>query len=498
MKPNLLNFNQLHLLVVGDVMLDRYVHGDTSRVSPEAPVVIVRISDRASDISERPGGAGNVALNIAEIGAKVTLFGCCGEDESGYTLAKKLKLAGVEAYLEKHLEIQTIVKQRVLSLHQQLIRLDFEDQKPNYELGKLLDAYCDALPTAQAVIFSDYGKGMAKKAQEVIGAANTANIPIIVDPKGVDFTLYRGATLLTPNRKEFEAVVGVCRSEEEMHSKALKLIDELHLKALLVTRGEQGMTLFLPAKPPFHLPAHKHEVYDVTGAGDTVAAFLAMGIASQEDLPSAVALANVAAGIAVGKLGAATITMSELKCALFMNKEIFRGVITEEACIFARQEAKMQGERVVMTNGCFDILHAGHVAYLEEAKALGHRLIVAVNNDASVARLKGADRPINSLESRMAVLAGLSAVDWVVPFSEDTPERLITQLLPDVLVKGGDYEVDEIAGAKSVLENGGDVKILQFVEGYSTTRLIHRVQEMLSWHKQWIRAEDSIQEGEIA
>lgn len=476
MKSHLPNFNHLHIFVVGDIMLDRNLHGETSRISPEAPVPVVHINT----IEERPGGAGNVALNIAEIGAKVSLFSVCGNDDSGNTLEQKLKAAKIETHIEKCVTLQTTTKQRVLSRHQQLIRLDFEKFHSDYDLSKTIDVYSANLSEAQVVIFSDYGKGMAIKAQDFIQLAKQKQIPIVVDPKGNDFSIYQGATLLTPNRKEFEAVVGNCHSEEEMQAKALKLIEALNLSALLVTRGEQGMTLFRPGLPKFHLPAQAHEIYDVTGAGDTVAAFLAMMIAAGEDLPSAAKLANIAAGIVVGKLGAATVELSELNRALIKEHLPNRGIIDESTLATARQHAKMRGERIVMTNGCFDILHAGHIAYLEEAKALGDRLIVAVNDDASVARLKGDKRPINTLEHRMAVLAGLSAVDWVIPFSEDTPERLINHILPDVLVKGGDYQADEIAGANAVASHGGVVKILQFMDGCSTTKLIRKIQQEIA------------------
>lgn len=456
-------------------MLDRYWYGETSRISPEAPIPVVHISQS----EERPGGAGNVALNIAALGAKTALFSVCGADPEGHSLVKKLESVGVGAYVEQDPSLQTTTKQRVLSRHQQLIRLDFEKSCLDYDLSQILNDYLTHLPTAHAVIFSDYGKGMAVKVQAFIKGAVQQGIPIIVDPKGTDFSIYQGATLLTPNRKEFEAVVGICRSEQEMHRKALELISALNLTALLVTRGEDGMTLFQPEMPEFHLPALAHEVYDVTGAGDTVVAMLALMMAAGEDLQNAVRLANVAASVVIGKLGAATVSLPELRQILLQDKLVERGMMTEEQLIIARQNAKMRGECVVMTNGCFDILHAGHIAYLEEAKALGDRLIVAVNDDASVSRLKGATRPINSLERRMAVLAGLSAVDFVVPFSEDTPARIIANILPDVLVKGGDYAPNQIAGAETVLSNGGEVKILQFVEDCSTTKIIQKIQQIV-------------------
>lgn len=471
MKLHLPNFQSLHLLVVGDVMLDRYWYGETSRISPEAPVPIVQVHTSEA----RPGGAGNVAVNIAALGSKVSLFGICGDDEAGQALRVTLANAQVNDYLTYHNTLQTTIKQRVLSQHQQLLRLDFENTPINPDFAPSLSHYKTLLPKAQAMIFSDYGKGMVKKAAEFIALAKQQDIPVIVDPKGTDFTYYQGATVLTPNRKEFEAVVGVCDSEEAIATKAFALIHSLNLKALLLTRGEQGMSLFQLGLPALHLPARTHDVYDVTGAGDTVAAVLAMMLGGGESLPQAATLANVAAGLVVGKLGAATVELSELQNTLVQSYPMEQGILTQEGVVMARRKAKLRGERVVLTNGCFDLLHAGHVAYLNEAKALGDRLIVAVNDDDSVARLKGQDRPINSLKNRMAVLAGLSAVDWVVSFSEDTPADLINLLLPDVLVKGGDYQSQTIVGSNSVLAQGGEVKVLPFVEGCSTTNLLKKI-----------------------
>jgi D-beta-D-heptose 7-phosphate kinase/D-beta-D-heptose 1-phosphate adenosyltransferase len=306
-------------------------------------------------------------------------------------------------------------------------------------------------------------------------AANQQNIPVLVDPKHTDFSVYRGAFLITPNFKEFQAVVGPCSSEEEIQQKGQKLLHDHNIHAILVTRGERGMTLLQKDLPAYHLLTRAKEVFDVTGAGDTVIATMAAALAAGYSLTDSMMLANTAAGIVVGKLGAATVSVSELRYVLkaALSKE---GVLDQSNLLLAVKEAKQRGEKVVMTNGCFDILHPGHIAYLEEAKALGDRLIVAVNDDASVRRLnKGPGRPINSLESRMAVLAGLSSVDWVVPFSQDTPESLVNVILPDVLVKGGDWAVEQIAGSHAVLKNGGQVKSLMFHDGFSTTNVVTRI-----------------------
>jgi len=309
----------------------------------------------------------------------------------------------------------------------------------------------------------------------MIAACNDRKIPAFVDPKGLDFEKYRGATVITPNQGEFDAVAGRPADDADMVGRARNLKSQLDLSALLVTRSEKGMLLVEGDDEPLFLPTHAHEVYDVTGAGDTVIAVLAGSVASGTNLEDAAGLANLAAGLVVGKTGVAAVTPSELRVALHRRGQGGRGLVADEELIPLLDEARERGEKIVMTNGCFDVLHAGHVAYLEEAKGHGDRLVVAINDDDSVRRLKGESRPVNHLEDRMLVLAGLASVDWVVPFSEDTPEQLIAAVLPHVLVKGGDYKADEIAGAKDVLANGGEVRILAFREGQSSSRIIEKL-----------------------
>ncbi len=473
MQLQLPNFNDTRVLIIGDVMLDRYWSGATSRISPEAPVPVVHVQQT----EERPGGAGNVALNIASLGSQTTLFGSCGDDEAANSLEDKLTAAGIKCVFQRIPGVPTIMKLRVLSLHQQLIRLDFENAFPPLNSQLLLEKYYQQLPNNQVVVLSDYAKGVQQCAPELIKAAKAANKPIFVDPKGHDFSIYRGASLLTPNRKEFETVAGSCKNEEELIRKGIELIQAYDIGALLVTRGEHGMTLIRKGEPELHLPAHAREVYDVTGAGDTVIGVLAASCAAGLALPQAAVIANIAASIVVGKSGAASINVSELRRAMQAEHNSGRGIMTEEQLTIAIEDARAHGERLVMTGGCFDILHAGHVAYLEQAKALGDRLIVVVNDDEAVSRLKGPGRPINTLARRMAVLAGLSAVDWVVAFSEDTPEHIVSKTLPDVWVKGGDYSVEDLPEARSVLANGGKVHILPFVEGCSTTAIINKAQQ---------------------
>lgn len=468
-------FDMSSILVVGDVMLDRFWSGDTDRVSPEAPVPVVRVNDNAC----RAGGAGNVAVNIAALGGQATLSGLCGDDEAAGLLRKVIEAAGV-TWAVCPSAPETIVKLRVMSRNQQLLRMDFESTMAPYAddiFSGFVKAQLDAVDT---VIFSDYAKGTLAQVQSLIEQAKSQGKRILIDPKGKDLTRYRGATLLTPNLAEFEAVVGHCDTETTMIDRGTKLLDDLMLEALLITRSERGMTLLQREHPPLHLPAKAREVFDVTGAGDTVIAVLAAALSAGESLENSTRLANVAAGLAVAKLGTATVTRDELIAGLsanvpspFISKD---RVFTEEDLLSKVAAAKASGEKVIMTNGCFDILHKGHIDYLSRARALGHRLIVAVNDDASVAALKGPARPINPLDARMEMLAALRCVDWVVCFSSDTPADLIAAIAPDVLVKGGDYRPEEIAGADAVLANGGRVEVLSFVEGFSTTALIEALQ----------------------
>lgn len=464
-------FSNANVAVVGDIMLDRYWLGPTSRISPEAPVPVVKIEGS----EDRPGGAANVALNIAALGANVAVGGLCGKDEAAETLQTVLGSVGIECFFDQVDGQDTITKLRILSRNQQLIRLDFEQSFQDFDKARLLKLVSQHLESANALVLSDYAKGCLSEPQAFIEMARQKNIPVVVDPKGTEFSRYRGATLLTPNMSEFQGVVGVCSDEDIIVARAHELIEQLDLEALLVTRSEQGMTLIQKGQPELHLPAKAKEVYDVTGAGDTVVAAIAAALASGSSLPDACVLANAAAGVVVGKLGTSTVNVNELTQAVGKDTDVGIGVMTEEQLKIAVNTAKMRGDKIVMTNGCFDILHAGHVSYLESAASLGDRLIVAVNSDESVKGLKGSGRPINNLERRMSVLSALASVDWVVPFGEDTPERLISEILPDLLVKGGDYKQEDIAGGKQVIANGGEVQVLNFEDGISTTNIIKEI-----------------------
>lgn len=459
-----------HVLVVGDVMLDRYWFGDTARISPEAPIPVVKVNGA----DNRPGGAANVALNIASLGGKATLFGITGNDEAATILEEQLDASSVNHVLHKIGTASTIVKLRVISRQQQLLRLDFEDTSTLVCDDVFIEQFKKHLKTANLVILSDYKKGTLSNPQIFIQAAREANIPVIVDPKSTDFNLYRNATIVTPNMKEFEAVVGVCHSEQDIINKGRALLTQHNIHSLLITRGEDGMTL-INADQLIHLPAYAREIADVTGAGDTVIGALGAAVAVNCELPTAVAIANLAASIVVGKLGAATVSTPELQSAITGQTSFTAGIVNEEQLLQAVNEARAQGKKVVFTNGCFDILHAGHVTYLQMAKQLGDFLIVAVNTDESIRKLKGSNRPVNHLDHRMTVLAGLGVVDWVVPFADDTPERLLKLLQPDMLVKGGDYRIDQIVGADIVRAYGGDVRIMKHNITTSSTTILQQM-----------------------
>ncbi len=467
------DFNPVKILVVGDVMLDRYWHGGTHRISPEAPVPVVRIEQNEA----RPGGAGNVALNIAAIGGNATLMGLTGRDEESQQLKQLLVNQGVNCLFEETAERPTITKLRIISRHQQLIRLDFEDGFHQQATEGLIKRFEQAVHNHDLVILSDYGKGTLTEVKSIIALARAAGKTVIVDPKGTDFEKYSGATLITPNLGEFEAVTGNVSDNDDLIRKGMSILEQFDLEGLLITRGEQGMTLLQKDKPARHHPTHAQEVFDVTGAGDTVIAILSAALASGMPLDAATQLANIAAGIVVGKLGTSTVNLAELKYAIQERQVAHTGMIEEDQLCAAVAQARVRGESVVMTNGCFDILHAGHVTYLEQASRLGDRLIVAVNIDETVRALKGDDRPVNTLWRRMTVLAALGCVDWVVPFSEETPERLICKILPDFLVKGGDNDPDKIPGSKCVRQAGGEVRIMQFVDSCSTTGMIKTIRD---------------------
>ncbi|NQY25702.1 MAG: bifunctional D-glycero-beta-D-manno-heptose-7-phosphate kinase/D-glycero-beta-D-manno-heptose 1-phosphate adenylyltransferase HldE [Piscirickettsiaceae bacterium] len=477
MKQTFPQFHNAQVLVIGDLMLDRFYHGKASRISPEAPVPIVNV-ERIEDI---PGGAANVAMNIASLGATSHLSGITGLDSAADTLKQRLNSVGVNCAFHHSAITGTIIKQRVISNHQQLLRMDFESPFAENEWLGLKAMVEPLMATASIMVLSDYNKGTLIDPQYWINVARQHNMTVLVDPKGDDFTKYRGADLLTPNMTEFEAVVGKVNSEAELIEKAQKLIDQLDIKALLITRSEHGMSLIRKERPEFHLPAIAKEIADVTGAGDTVISTLAATLAAGEDLEKAVTLANVAASIVVSKLGTATVSGPELQVEYQRHQgtnntdHSIAGVVSVEQLKLAVEQAKQRGEKVVFTNGCFDILHAGHVAYLEQARAQGDRLVLAINTDASVSKLKGPGRPINSAERRLAVLAGLASIDWVTCFDGDTPEALLREIQPDILVKGGDYDKKGVVGWEIVEGYGGEVKVMGMTPNCSTTAIVEKI-----------------------
>jgi len=458
------------VLVIGDIMLDRYWRGPCSRISPEAPVPVINVKN----IEQRAGGAGNVALNISALTGQAGILSFIGDDEPGQALAKMLDSQKINAHLVKS-DLPTITKLRVLSQHQQLLRMDFEEDLSELDKSSLVAELKSKISEYNVVILSDYGKGVLSDPQALIVEARKHGVKVLVDPKGSDFTKYQGATLITPNMKEFEEVVGPCRNDKEIIEKAQKLAQEHDLGALLITRSEKGMTLVQRNGDYNTIPTQAREVFDVTGAGDTVISVMAMGLSIGHDYYTSMNLANAAAGVVVAKLGTATVSIEELYKALNKTTDIKTGSVSENEVIEAMEKCHLQGEKVVMTNGCFDIMHAGHVEYLQKSRNLGDRLIVAVNDNNSVRRLKGSTRPIVDLQNRMALLSALDCVDWVVPFAEDTPERLINSLLPDILVKGADYEIHQIAGSEKVLANGGEVKTIELRPGCSTSGIIEKI-----------------------
>jgi len=467
-----MDFSQSVVLVVGDVMLDRYWQGSTDRISPEAPVPVVKVNDR----SMRIGGAGNVAVNVTSLGAEARLLSVYGKDEAGMDLKQLLQEFGVEDHCLQAEDFVTTTKLRVLSQHQQLIRLDFETVSESGCGDEVFARYREVLQDVGLVVLSDYGKGIVSDAQAFIKLARAQQKRVLVDPKSRDFSLYAGAHLITPNKKEFELAVGATTSQSHLEEKAFRLIDECHLDGVLVTQGDKGMTLVMRESQPVQFPAYAREVFDVTGAGDTVIASLAAGLSSGLQIEDAVHLSCVAAGIVVGRVGTASVSQDDLMEAEQQHRERLSSekILDQQELVQFVQHARRQNRKIVVTNGCFDILHSGHVQYLEQAAQLGDVLIVAVNSDDSVRQLKGDSRPINDLHERMSILAGLASVDKVVAFDELTPQQLICSIRPDILVKGGDYEVEHIAGR----ECAGEVRLISFIEGRSTSRTVSRIKEM--------------------
>ena len=469
------------ILCVGDLMLDDFVYGEVARISPEAPAPVIAVKRSEMVI----GGAGNVARNIASLGATCLFVGLVGEDEAGRTLKAAL---AAEPRLEAQLTVDgsrpTTRKVRFVSEHYatHLLRADWEQARPADT--KTEKALCDQvlalIPRADAVVLSDYAKGVLTPGliAAVIAAARKAGKPVIVDPKGNDYSIYRGATLVTPNRKELsEAVRRDAQDDKTVADAAEELRLSLDCEALLVTRSDEGMTLVVRDTAPVHVPSYAVKIADVSGAGDTVVAVLSAMLAVGADYESAMRAANAAAAVVVGKRGTATLSSAELRHRLLPAATL----APEEKILFDWSELdtrlgawRKQGLRIGFTNGCFDILHPGHVRLLAQARAACDRLVLGLNSDASVSRLKGPERPVQNVQARAEVLAALEAIDLVVVFEEDTPRDLIARVQPSVLIKGADYSREQVVGHDIVEAYGGEILLVDIVPGHSTTRIVQR------------------------
>ena len=472
-------FSQLKVLVVGDIMLDRYIHGDVERISPEAPVPVIRHARRY----ERAGGAANVAMNLAGLGCQTFLSGFWGTDAEQAELAAILNRAGIDTVGVVSSSLPTISKTRIVGRTQQLLRLDIEsrDTPPAVEAKRLEERATELATKVHAVILSDYAKGALSNVlcEAVIRAARNLGIPILADPKTPDFSKYTGATTVCPNLGELSAATGVPSHQgDALLAAGQALVTEHDLKFLTVTMSEKGISVLRPAgQGIFHSPARAREVFDVSGAGDTVIATLAASLAGGLQIETAVELANLAAGIVVGKVGTVPIARHELVAALTPSTNLNAGekIIDLYRTKLRVAEWRASGETIVFTNGCFDLLHVGHITLLEDCRRFGSKLILGLNSDASVCRLKGPTRPIVSERERARVMSALAAVDAVVLFEEDTPLELIRALRPDVLVKGGDYTIETVVGHEEVIANGGRVEIVPTVEGFSTTNIVKKL-----------------------
>jgi D-beta-D-heptose 7-phosphate kinase/D-beta-D-heptose 1-phosphate adenosyltransferase len=472
------------VLCVGDLMLDEFVYGEVSRISPEAPAPVIAVQRSETNV----GGAGNVARNIASLGARCIFAGLVGDDEAGAKLKAALaQEERIESVLVCDRSRPTTRKVRFVSEHfsSHMLRADWELAAPaSSEIEqKLIDAILPLLPRADIVLLSDYAKGVltARVIRNIIDAARKLGKRIIVDPKSANFAIYRGATLLTPNRKEFAEATrsraDTVKSIADAAQDAMQLAD---CEAILVTQSEHGMTLVARKGEAIHVPAHPVKVRDVSGAGDTVAAALALALAANANWETALRMANAAAAVAVGKKGTAIVTSAELRRKIlphaFLAAE--EKIIADGGDLDAHlADWRKQGLRVGFTNGCFDILHPGHVKVLTAARAACDRLVVGLNSDASTRRLKGEGRPVQDEHARAEVLAALEAVDLVVIFEEDTPLNLIAQIRPSVLVKGGDYAREQVIGHEIVAANGGEIVLVDILEGFSTTSLVRRARE---------------------
>jgi D-beta-D-heptose 7-phosphate kinase / D-beta-D-heptose 1-phosphate adenosyltransferase len=472
------SMHSARVLVLGDAMLDCFAYGAVERISPEAPIPVVKVHRHAN----MPGGAANVARNIADLGAKAILVGVVGADAEGEELRQQLALSPtIRAHLISDASRPTTLKTRYVADGQQVMRADREITEPVSEevAGRLIEAYRQALEEADLVVLSDYAKGVLSDAvaRVAIDAARRVGKTVIVDPKSRDFEKYRGAAIITPNRQELKLACGEeCATDDQVVAGARRILAQGVCDYLLVTRGSDGMSVIGGQSTAVHLPTAARQVFDLSGAGDTVIAALSLGLAAGGDLITAATLANIAAGIAVGKPGTASATPGEIVSAIAPTDgrsdplKIF-GLESVQQLVRRWRE---QGLKIAFTNGCFDCLHPGHIALLEQARRCADRLVVGLNADISVSRLKGRNRPVQGEVARAAVLAAIKSVDAVVIFAQATPLELIEALKPDVLVKGGDYTIDTVVGADLVLKQGGKVILAELLPGHSTTETLRR------------------------
>lgn len=466
----------ISVLVVGDVMCDTYLSGHVSRISPEAPVPVFESTGKRHVL----GGGANVAANLRALGCQVRLLGVLGEDDAGRRVREQVRAQGMaDDLLMRDPERPTTEKTRLIAGHQQLTRLDQESRLPLPAglIAQALAAVEPVLTEVDGLVCSDYSKGVCTPdlLAPLFVKARRANLPIFVDPKARDFAQYRGATVLTPNMVEVRHATGSISDDNAcLAAAAESLLRRSEARALLVTRGEAGMSLFHPPEPPRHIPAHTRDVYDVTGAGDTVIAAFAAAAIHGLPYPEAARLANAAAGIVVGKAGTAVVYPEELEAHLEARDAPWHSKVrTRDEVSRALEQHRQRNERIVFTNGCFDLLHGGHLHYLQQARALGDCLVVALNDDDSVRRLKGDQRPLRPQDERVRMLAALACVDFVVLFSEATPLALIKALRPDVLAKGGDYTLETVVGREEVEAAGGSVHLIPYIEGVSTTEFLN-------------------------
>lgn len=463
--------NLSQILVIGDIILDEYWFGDTNRISPEAPIPVVNIKSK----DFRLGGAGNVALNLSQINSNILLISSVGKDSDGKIIEKVLKDKKIKFYLNKNNKAKSIKKLRIFSDHYQMMRLDFEDEKIAYKL-ELNKKIRNEINKSKIVVLSDYGKGTLQNIKKIIKFAKKKSKLIIIDPKGYDYEIYKYASIITPNIKEFTNIVGEVRNQKQLIKKAKKLLNQYKFTGILITQGKEGMT-YVSKNNTIQKKSLAQNVYDVTGAGDTVIATFSAYLNLGKSLDQSIDMANIAASTVIKKIGTSVINRSEIEKIYESQNNLQTEKFYKSTSLLIKkiQRLKLEKKKIIMTNGCFDVVHAGHIHLLEEAKKLGDYLIVAINSDKYVKSLKGKNRPIHRLKARIKVLEALSCVDFVVVFDDFTPLKIIRLISPDILVKGSDYKIKNIVGADLVKSNKGQVKIIKFKKGFSTTKLLEKI-----------------------